>query len=87
MKDKTSQKWAHAPGIVVPASAIELDSIAECNEEWRLYVDWWSTSDETRNNFCMIEQLFLERNDEVRRNAEKSSVSTRIRQALAKLKA
>mmetsp|Transcript_23779 Transcript_23779/g.49764 ORF Transcript_23779/g.49764 Transcript_23779/m.49764 type:complete len:866 (+) Transcript_23779:73-2670(+) len=79
IKDKASRERAQASGLVIPASADDLVSVVECNEEWRRYVQWWVTDDEIRNDFCMRELLFAESQDEVRRNAEKGRISMRGR--------
>ena len=72
IKDKAVRTSAQTSNLVIPTSADELVSISKCNAEWRLYINWWSRSDDLRNKFCMRELLFAEGDAEVRRNAEKN---------------
>ncbi len=74
IKDKAVRNSAHAVGLVIPTSAE-----VECDYEWRLFAQWWNANQDVRNGFLSREVLFVEKDADVRRKADKCGISMRGR--------
>jgi len=80
VKDKSVRISAQSCDVVIPTVPTSADDNLTSNDEWILYMKWWSSNTKLRNEFCMRELLYAEKDAKVRRNAQKNgNVSLRGR--------
>jgi len=80
VKDKSVRISAQSCDVVIPTVPPSADDDLTNNDEWNIYMKWWSSNEHLRNEFCMRELLYAEKDVNVRRNAQKNgNVSLRGR--------
>ena len=72
VKDKAVRISAQSCDVVIPTVPGSVDDNLTNNDEWILYMKWWSSNTKLRNEFCMRELLYAEKDVNVRRNAQKN---------------
>jgi len=80
VKDKAVRISAQSCDVVIPTVPTSADDNLTNNDEWNIYMKWWSSITKIRSEFCMRELLYAEKDTNVRRNAQKNgNVSLRGR--------